>query len=81
MSVHVLFFATLADITGMKQAELDVRHYSTVGAIFEAFARDFPELEGHRRSALSAVNSDFSPFDTPVKDGDEVAFFPPMSGG
>jgi molybdopterin converting factor subunit 1 len=77
----VLFFASMADATGMRETAVKASGYSDVGSIFDHFARYFPVLESYRTSALFAVNSDFARPDTPVRDGDEVAFFPPVSGG
>jgi molybdopterin synthase sulfur carrier subunit len=54
---------------------------SNIGEIFSHFVRQFPALEMHRKSILLAVNSEFADSKTPVRDGDEVAFFPPVSGG
>jgi sulfur-carrier protein len=81
MSIRVLFFASLADITGMRETCLDSAGFADVNSIFEKFTRDFPKLEKHRSSMLFALNSEFARPGTPVKDGDEIAFFPPVSGG
>jgi molybdopterin synthase sulfur carrier subunit len=81
MSIRVLFFATVAEVTGMREAELDASDYPNVESILLRFAHDFPRLEAHRGSLLCAINSEFARPDSPVHDGDEVAFFPPVSGG
>jgi molybdopterin converting factor subunit 1 len=81
MSIRILFFASLADITGMRDTRLDCAGLADVNSVFEKFVRDFPALEKHRSSALFALNSEFARPDAPVKDGDEIAFFPPVSGG
>jgi sulfur-carrier protein len=81
MSIRVLFFASLADVTGVREVEVDSGVHSDVGSIFSAFVAKFPQLEAHRRSLLYAVNSEFVPASSAVHDGDEVAFFPPVSGG
>lgn len=81
MSIKVLFFATLADITGMREAEVEAYSLTDTASVFSKFAREYPRLEAHRASMLCAVNNEFARPDTPVRDGDEVAFFPPVSGG
>ena len=81
MSIRILFFASLADIAGMREARVDAVGFTDVVSIFDKFAKDFPRLETYRASALFALNSEFARPDSPVRDGDEVAFFPPVSGG
>ena len=39
------------------------------------------EALGGKRQILAAVNREMAGSDTPVRDGDEVAFFPPVNGG
>jgi sulfur-carrier protein len=81
MNIRVLFFASLADITGMREISLDSAAFPDVNSVFNKFVRDFPALENYRSSVLFALNSEFTRPGSPVKDGDEIAFFPPVSGG
>jgi molybdopterin synthase sulfur carrier subunit len=81
MSIRVLFFASLAEITGMRETSVDASAHKTVGSIFAYFVREFPGLNAYGSSVLFAVNSDFGKRETRVMEGDEVAFFPPVSGG
>jgi molybdopterin synthase sulfur carrier subunit len=81
MSIRVLFFASLADITGKREIEIDATGHPDVGTVFSYFAKEHPRLEPHRSSMLCALNAEFARLSSPVHDGDEVAFFPPVSGG
>ncbi len=76
-----MFFASLADITGMRETSIDPAGFADVISIFNKFAREFPALDKYRASVLLAINSEFAKAGSPVHDGDEVAFFPPVSGG
>jgi molybdopterin converting factor subunit 1 len=81
MSIRVLFFASLADIVGTREVPLDAGEFTDVNSVYSRFVRDFPKLESYRASALFALNSEFTRPNSPVHDGDEIAFFPPVSGG
>jgi len=71
----------MADATGMRETRVDAADYPDIAAIFDFFIKEFPSLDSYRSSAHFALNSDFARPETPVRDGDEVAFFPPVSGG
>ena len=81
MSIRVLFFASLADIVGVRERTLEPAEVSDVISIFNRFAAEFPAMEAHRSSVLFALNSEFARSSSKVADGDEVAFLPPVSGG
>jgi len=82
MTVRVLYFASLKEAigTGAEQLELPAG-ITTIGQL-----RDW--LVGQGRAALTtaknlrcAVNHDMVKPDAAIKDGDEIAFFPPVTGG
>jgi molybdopterin synthase sulfur carrier subunit len=81
MSIRVLFFASLADIAGVRERRLESAEVTDVISVFNKFAAEFPAMEAHRSSILFALNSEFTRLDAPVRDGDEIAFLPPVSGG
>ena len=81
MSIRVLFFASLADIAGERERRVESADVTDVLSVFNKFAAEFPAMEAHRASVLFALNSEFTRPDIPVRDGDEIAFLPPVSGG
>ena len=81
MRVTVRLFAQLRDITGAAELARDIPPGSTIGSVWRELATDFPGLEPYERSISSAVNLDYARMDTELRDGDEVAFLPPVSGG
>ena len=81
MSIRVLFFASLADIVGGRERFVKSAEVTDVLSVLNKFAAEFPAMESHKASILFALNSEFVRSDAPVRDGDEVAFLPPVSGG
>jgi molybdopterin synthase sulfur carrier subunit len=49
--------------------------------VWRAVVRDHPALASFTRAMSTAVNLEYARLDSPVRDGDEVAFLPPVSGG
>lgn len=84
MSIRVLYFAGLREALGSAGEEVPpIEGVDTVGALRARIAaRGEPWQQLLRtRNLRAAVNQTMSGFDAPVKDGDEVAFFPPVTGG
>jgi molybdopterin converting factor subunit 1 len=81
MSIRVLFFASLADAAGTRERIVEAAGLTDVISVFDRCAADTPALESYRTSVLLALNSEFARPSSPVRDGDEIAFFPPVSGG
>ena len=83
--VTVLYFASLREKLGCsrEQVALDSSP-ATVSSLLEVLRnRDgaWPEAFAPGRNWRVAVNQDMADLATPVKPGDEVAFFPPVTGG
>ena len=81
MRVTVRLFARLRDIAGAAELSRDFAQGATIGAVWRELAGEFPELAPYERSISSAVNADYAHMDRELRDGDEVAFLPPVSGG
>jgi molybdopterin converting factor small subunit len=81
--VTVRFFAMLRGLAKAEVKEYEVGPPITVGELKELIKKDFPALTGliDSRSLLISVNQEFATRETAVKDGDEVGFLPPFSGG
>ena len=81
MLVTVRLFARLREIVGAPEISRDVEPGATVGSVWGDLVRERPELAGYQQSISSAVNADYARMDRVLRDGDEVAFLPPVSGG
>lgn len=84
--IRVLFFASLRERLG--EAETTLSPAPTLSSVADVRAALAGRTEGRWSDALSveqhllvAVNEIMATPDTPVQDGDVVAFFPPVTGG
>ncbi|HCE1881041.1 molybdopterin synthase sulfur carrier subunit [Vibrio parahaemolyticus] len=84
--IKVLFFAQTRELVGIDSVDLDDQ-FDTVEAVRAHLVEAGAEKAGKWDLALepgkllAAVNQSIVPLDAQVKAGDEVAFFPPVTGG
>lgn len=82
MQLRVLLFATLKDLAGTNQLTITLPgDAATVAQVRAALAAQFPQMAANLNAAISAVNQEYAFPEEAVRDGDEVVFFPPVSGG
>jgi len=78
MRVHLRYFAALRERLGTGE-ERALRAGTTVGALWESIVREQPAIQ--RLHVRFAVNERYVEPSHELAEGDEVAFFPPVSGG
>ncbi len=71
----------LRDITGRAEDSIEVDPGARVDSIFERFAVQFPRLKELESSIVLASNQQFCDRSEVVRENDEIAFLPPVSGG
>lgn len=81
MAIEVLFFATLKERAGRDRWTLTLDEPLTVAALKQRLAQEMPGLSPALPTALVSVNKEFAFPEDALHDGDEVALFPPVSGG
>jgi MoaE-MoaD fusion protein len=81
MIIQVRLFASLKDKAGRPQIEVSLSEATTVQQLRAAIAADYPQLAPALPTALVAVNKAYAGDETPIQATDEVAIFPPVSGG
>jgi molybdopterin converting factor subunit 1 len=79
--VKVLFFGMLKDIVGRSEDHIEIADGARVESVFTRYARDFPRLTDLESSIVLACNHEFCDRSAAVREGDEIAFLPPVSGG
>jgi molybdopterin synthase catalytic subunit len=81
MNIQVKLFATLKDRAGSPHVTIDLPDDATVSLLLERLAAAQPKLAPSLAACVVAVNQEFAFGSTPIRSGDEVALFPPVSGG
>jgi len=81
MAITLLYFSILRTRTGLARETLEVSGPISVGQLRQVLVERHPALTRVLPSAVAAINRDFASDETMISDGDEVALFPPVSGG
>lgn len=81
MRVRVRLFASLREAAGVPEVRLDLAAGATAEDAWHRLAGDFPGLAPRRASLAVSVNRRYARFDAVLRDGDELVFIPPVSGG
>jgi molybdopterin converting factor subunit 1 len=81
MKLKLLFFAGHREALGAASKAFDMPGGATVKDLFETLAAKYPALRGLEEHTIVAVNRDQADWARRLQDGDEVAFYPPVSGG
>ena len=77
MAIYIRYFASLRDRLGRAGDELPSTAELTVASVWAMLHPETPLPP----NLLAAVNLEYAELTHPVRDGDEVAFFPPVTGG
>jgi len=81
MTLRLKLFASLRERAGASDLNREFSHGVSVGDVWHALTREFPALAGQDEALSFAVNQEYVKPDFRPRDGDEVAFIPPVSGG
>jgi len=79
MRVRVKLFAYLRETLGFKEQEIEVDEGTQVAKLWETFSNRMPRKPDFR--VLFVVNGQYVEGKQRLKEGDEVVFIPPVSGG
>jgi MoaE-MoaD fusion protein len=81
MQVRVLYLGMLRDIAGLDREVVEIADGSRLCDLYRELERRFPKLQGFRNSLALALNQEYSDAAVELRDNDEVALIPPVSGG
>ena len=81
MSIRVHYFAALAERVGCRNEEIDTAAATAGALVDELRARGEPWASAFDARTHIAINRHVAGAGDAISDGDEVAFFPPVTGG
>lgn len=81
MHIKLRFFASLRERLGRSEDSCEVPEGATVRTVWETLKQEQPTLIEVERSLAFAVAQEYVDGDHPLRDNDELAFIPPVSGG
>lgn len=81
MEIEIRLYATLRDKVGERRITIELDEPFDVANLTNTVKTTYPAMSDSVDSAVVSVNRAFATMDTPVKTGDEIAMFPPVSGG
>jgi molybdopterin synthase catalytic subunit len=81
MKIRLLFFAVLRDIAGRDEKAIDVPEGTRAGDVWLRLRDRHPELRDYVQPPMIAVNESYVGAEELLRDGDELAFIPPVAGG
>ncbi len=80
MKVKILAFGIAKEIVGSRKGEMDFSEEATISQVKDALSERFPKFETLRKFSI-AVNESYQDDNYIIKEGDELAIIPPVSGG
>jgi molybdopterin converting factor subunit 1 len=81
MKIKVKLYASFREIVGAKEQDIEVADDTTVQLLLEDYIKRFPQIGRFREHVILSVNKEYGHPQRKLKDGDEVSFLPPVSGG
>ncbi|MEO8035166.1 MAG: molybdopterin converting factor subunit 1 [Acidobacteriota bacterium] len=81
MKVRLLFFAVLRDITGQIESDLTVADGTRAADVWEILRQRYTQLAGYTQPPMIAINEEYARADSLLREGDQLAFIPPVAGG
>jgi molybdopterin converting factor subunit 1 len=81
MTVTVLYFASIRDLTGRASDEVELSEGAALSDLLKEVTSRYPKVGAMVASLMMSVNEDYAEPSTVLSEGDEVALIPPVSGG
>ncbi|OGL43496.1 MAG: molybdopterin converting factor subunit 1 [Candidatus Schekmanbacteria bacterium RBG_16_38_10] len=81
MKIKVKFFALISEKIGAREINIEIKDGMTLEILWEELKNSYPVLKNINSSLLFSINHEYASLDSLLKEGDEIALIPPVSGG
>jgi molybdopterin synthase catalytic subunit len=81
LKVKVKFFASYKEALGKDELDLELEEGTNVNSLLGILRKDHPKLGNLLETLVVSVNLEYAGYETVLKEGDEIALLPPVSGG
>jgi MoaD family protein len=81
MKITVKFFAGHRDVVGKEKIEMNVKEDVTINDVLNSLMKRYPGLENLKEYTIASLNHSYAKLNEKLREGDELAFFPPVGGG
>jgi len=81
IKITILYFAHASDIAGKKMENIKIQSNTKISDLFLHLITKYPRLKEMEKSLQISVNREIVKKNFKIKDGDEIALLPPISGG
>jgi len=81
MNLNVRLFATLKELAGSNMLIVELPDSASVVTLLATLAAQVPALAPSLKTILVAVNNEYVFAEHIINPGDDIALFPPVSGG
>lgn len=81
--ITIKYFASLKSIAEKEEDSLDIENPISIDQLSDIISKTAPKMGAviREKKVMISVNQEMASVDTIIRDGDEVAFLPPFSGG
>jgi molybdopterin converting factor subunit 1 len=81
--ISIKYFASLKSIAEKEEDSLDIENPISIDQLSDIISKTMPKMGAiiREKKVMISVNQEMASADTIIRDGDEVAFLPPFSGG
>ena len=81
MKIKIKYYSVYQNMLKKNEEIIEINNSAMVSDVFEWVMKDYPQKNNFLKITRFAVNSEFSSLEHRLKEGDEVVFIPPVSGG